>query len=123
MAPHRNQVEARSSRVPVRQFVSETHDHKPDAPVSASKVKETLAMSRDEILLGRNAFRTKFHRHEDAVTSLVDAFVDSRFAEIKDASEKLKLVAADLRITAGQIEYLAQGIVNGCVHQLNRRPR
>jgi hypothetical protein len=32
MAPHRNHVEARSSRKPARQFVSETHDHKPDAP-------------------------------------------------------------------------------------------
>jgi hypothetical protein len=32
MAPHRNHVEARSSRIPARQFVSETHDHKPDAP-------------------------------------------------------------------------------------------
>lgn len=33
MAPHRNRVEARSSRKPARQFVSETHDHKRDAPI------------------------------------------------------------------------------------------
>lgn len=123
MAPHRNHVEARSSRIPARQFVSETHDHKPDAPVTPGRAKEVLAMSRDEILLGRNAFRTKFHRHEDAVADLVEAFIDGRFAEIKEKSEKLKEVAADLRITAGQIEYLAQGIVNGCVQQLNRRAR
>lgn len=32
MPPHRNHVEARSSRKPARQYVSETHDHKPDAP-------------------------------------------------------------------------------------------
>lgn len=123
MAPHRNHVEARSSRAPARQYVAESHDHKADAPVSPAKAKEVLAMSRDEILLGRNVIRTKFNRHEDAVTALVDAFIDGRFAEIKDASEKLKAVAADLRITAGQIEYLAQGIVTGCVHQLNRRNR
>ena len=32
MAPHRNHVEARSSRAPARQYVAESHDHKPDAP-------------------------------------------------------------------------------------------
>jgi len=32
MAPYRNHVEARSSRKPVRQYVAESHDHKPDAP-------------------------------------------------------------------------------------------
>lgn len=30
--PRRNHVEARSSRRPARQYVSETHDHKPNAP-------------------------------------------------------------------------------------------
>lgn len=32
MPPHRNHVEERSSRKPARQYVSETHDHKPNAP-------------------------------------------------------------------------------------------
>lgn len=32
MSPNRNHVEARARREPVRQYVSETHDHKPDAP-------------------------------------------------------------------------------------------
>lgn len=32
MAPHRNHVEARSSRAPARQYVAESHDHKADAP-------------------------------------------------------------------------------------------
>jgi len=96
---------------------------KAEVSPSPHKAKEVLAMSRDEIVLGRNVMRTKFNRHEDSVSALVAAFTDGRFAEIKDASEKLKAVAADMRITAGQIEYLAQGIVTGCVHQLNRRPR
>jgi len=45
MSPHRNHVELRASRKPARQYVSETHDHKPDAPVrrrkrsSAMKIK------------------------------------------------------------------------------------
>lgn len=45
MAPHRNHVEARSSRVPARQYVSETHDHKPDAPsaVHTSTAQQLVA--------------------------------------------------------------------------------
>lgn len=35
MAPHRNHVEARSSRAPARQYVAESHDHKADAPSRA----------------------------------------------------------------------------------------
>lgn len=33
MAPYRNHVEARAIRAPARQYVSDSHDHKPDAPV------------------------------------------------------------------------------------------
>lgn len=33
MPLHRNHVEARSRKYAARQYVSETHDHKPDAPV------------------------------------------------------------------------------------------
>lgn len=32
LPPHRNHVERRASKRPARQFVSETHHHKPDAP-------------------------------------------------------------------------------------------
>jgi hypothetical protein len=39
MAPYRNHVEARSSRKPVRQYVSETHDHKPDAPIRTAVLR------------------------------------------------------------------------------------
>lgn len=38
--PLRNHVEMRSNRRPVRQYVSETHDHKPDAPRRAAIVKQ-----------------------------------------------------------------------------------
>lgn len=34
MPPHKNHVEARSYRIVARQYVSETHDHKPDAPTN-----------------------------------------------------------------------------------------
>lgn len=33
--PHMNHVEARSNKRPARQYVSESHDHKPDAPSQA----------------------------------------------------------------------------------------
>jgi len=42
--PRMNHVEARSNKRPARQYVSETHDHKPDAPTrseSRSAAKHT----------------------------------------------------------------------------------
>ncbi len=55
MPPYRNHVEARSSRRPVRQYVSETHDHKPDAPGLLSRLKATKKVETidDERLTGR----------------------------------------------------------------------
>jgi len=52
MAPHRNHVEARSSRAPARQYVAESHDHKADAPSraesrSAAKHTESYEVTRD----------------------------------------------------------------------------
>jgi hypothetical protein len=101
--------------------------HEP-APVAEqeptqAQAKATLAISRDEILMGRNVTRSQFHRLEDAINALVGAFEDGRYAEIKQASETLRTDSQSLAATAKQIEYLAGGLVNGCVHQLNRRPR
>ena len=98
------------------------HEPVTDMPTQA-QAKATLAISRDEILLGRNVVRTQVNRLEDAVNALVNAFVDGRYAEIKQASEVLRDEAKTLSTTTKQIEYLASGIVNGCVHQLNRRSR
>src|SRR4051812_8835387 len=85
--------------------------------------KGTLGISRDEILLGRNVVRTQMNRIEDAVSALVTAFEDGRYAEIKAASEVIRDEAKTLGITMRGIEGLASGLVTGCVHQLNRRPR
>ncbi len=58
MAPYRNHVEARSSRKPARQYVSETHDHKPDAPTySTSEKIETIVRC---YLGGNRTTRGKF---------------------------------------------------------------
>lgn len=32
--PYRHHIERRASRKPARQYVSDTHDHKPDAPLA-----------------------------------------------------------------------------------------
>lgn len=40
MPPHRNHVEARSNKAPARQYVADTHDHKPDAPSARQPANE-----------------------------------------------------------------------------------
>lgn len=37
MPPYRNPLEQRSAKYAARQYVSETHDHKPDAPMRIMK--------------------------------------------------------------------------------------
>ena len=44
MGPYRNPVEARYNRSPARQYVSETHDHKPDAPVRNGTVADGVVV-------------------------------------------------------------------------------
>jgi hypothetical protein len=97
------------------------HEPIPDGMPTQAQAKAALAISRDEILLGRNVVRTQFNRLEDAVAALVDAFIDGRYAEIKQASEKVKAESQALANTGKQIEFLAAGLITGCLHQLNRR--
>lgn len=99
------------------------HEPIPDGMPTQAQAKATFANTRDEILMGRNVVRTQFNRLEDAVNGLVNAFIDGRYAEIKQASEKVREESQLLAGTAKQIEYLASGLVTGCVHQLTRRPR
>jgi len=127
MAPHRNHIEARSSRTAARQYVSETHDHKPDArglsPPSQSQIKAGLLACYDEIILGRNVMRTKHQRLDAGVAALVEAFKDGRYAEIKEKSEALRDIANDIARTSTQIELLANSLVKASVGHLNRRTR
>jgi hypothetical protein len=98
------------------------HEPLSDMPTQA-QAKATLAITRDEILMGRNVVRTQFNRLEDSVRALVEAFIDGRYAEMKQASEAVRTESASLSVTAKQIEFLASGLVTGCCHQLTRRPR
>jgi hypothetical protein len=43
MGPYRNPLETRSRRYAPRQYVSETHDHKPDAPTHRRPANEECA--------------------------------------------------------------------------------
>ncbi len=99
------------------------HEPIPDDMPTQAQAKATFANTRDEILMGRNVTRTQFNRLEAAVKSLVEAFIDGRYAEIKQASERVRTESQSLAGTAKQIEYLAAGLVTGCCHQLNRRSR
>lgn len=90
---------------------------------SAARAKEVFAVSLDEILMGRNIAARQVLRLDAAVHALVEAFDDGRFAEIKQAAEAVREAGQVLAVTSHQIEAVAQGLVNGCVHQLTRKPR
>ena len=67
MAPHRNHVESRSSRIAARQFVSETHDHKRDAPIRTTVLLlDQIKRMTDQIatLPDRSASRPIIKRNE-----------------------------------------------------------
>jgi hypothetical protein len=91
MPVHRNHVELRSSREPARQFVSETHDHKPDAPTrcnakftTAEKI-ETIVTSylRGGVIGGKFGKLTllaagRFRVSADNVTVIVERPIYTR---------------------------------------------
>lgn len=47
MPPHMNLVERRASRKPARQYVSESHDHKPDAPYKTRDMAAICGVTLD----------------------------------------------------------------------------
>lgn len=59
MPPYRNQLERRSKKYAARQYVSETHDHKPDAP-SKSRPRANNGDSAHE--LDTDSARAVFNR-------------------------------------------------------------
>lgn len=48
MAPYRNPLESRSRRYAARQYVSETHDHKPDAPTHRRTPQAECAVAQTD---------------------------------------------------------------------------
>ena len=108
--PHRNHIESRSSREPARQFLSDSHDHKPDAPGAEEPDFFTgVSFSVEETLLGLNV-----------LTAKVRALKLSHTTRNVGA---MKLGAEDVAKVAGQIKALNDHLAGVCVRHQARRPR
>lgn len=59
MSPHMNHVERRASRRPARQYVSETHDHKPDAPYTTRDMAEICGVTLDCFYKRRRVYQVR----------------------------------------------------------------
>lgn len=106
----RSHVEARASRIPARQFVSETHDHKPDAPEhSEPDFYVGLPIVTDEIELGMKVLTAKVR--------------DLRAAQDGNHAVSMKLAAEDVEKVSNQIRNLAAQVVRTTLRHINRRPR
>jgi hypothetical protein len=103
--------------------ITEVEDEMP----TQADAKATFEISKQEIMTLRNAMQHRMAMVDHAVATLVEAFKDNRYAEIKQASERLRTemqsLPALITEKSKQIEYVASGLVTGCCHQLKRRPR
>lgn len=111
MAMHRNHVEARSSRAPARQFVSETHDHKPDAPTRNVEPNfyECIKFEFDEIVISMNAMQETAKQ------------MRSDFDGRHDVALKLSL--EQFATKAEQARVMSNHLAGVLVRRINRRPR
>lgn len=111
MAPHRNHVEARSSRKPARQFVSETHDHKPDAHSADAPPNffTGTKFSVDQLAIDHEALRA-------SLKSL-------RLAHEQQDAIGMKLAAEGAAKLLGQMQALSAHLAGTAVTHINRRPR
>lgn len=122
MAPHRNHVEARSSREPARQYVAESHDHKPDAP-SKPQIYLGLGYSKDIIIAARAALVDDGAKLEGACRRLNEAFAAQKMVDVKLAIEDVQRYAGEIENAGRTIKYQAAGILKASIGHLNRRPR
>lgn len=118
MAPLRNHVEARASRTPARQYVTESHDHKPDAPGGHFKPLEPNAVDPviGELLAGRNTLVVEMAHLESSLRALTT----SRSSGLAVAAA---LSAEEIAKTASQIHTLACSLHKGIAARLNLEPR
>lgn len=107
MAPHRNHVEARANREPARQYVSESHDHKPD--VQPVDFFLGTSFSVDQLAIDHQCLST----HLKAL----------RMAHADRDASGVKLAAEAAAKLAGQMQMLSAHLASVAVRHLNRRPR
>lgn len=111
MAPHRNHVEARSSRRPARQYVAESHEHKPDAPLP-NEPPDFYACIRfefDEIILALNEMQN------------AAKLMRSNFDGEHDVALKLSL--EQFATKAEQARVMSNHLAGVLIRRINRRPR
>lgn len=110
MPPHRNHVEARASGPTPTQYVSDTHDHKPDViEKDGPELYTGLALEMDEIALGMNVL----NRHARNLRECFDA----------KQTVSLALAAADIAKVSNQISVLSAHMAKMAGANINRRSR
>lgn len=112
MPPYRNPVESRASKVPARQFVSDTHDHKPDAKSFGTPVVDFYT-------------GTTFTLNEirQATTELVVHVRALAEQHENKSATGMKPHADDIARAAGQISTLAAHLAGVTAQHINRRSR
>lgn len=110
MAPHRNHVEARSSRAPARQYVAESHDHKPDAPENAEP----------DFFIGVPIVTGEIELGLKVLTAKVKAL---RLAQDGKHAVSMKIEAENVAKVSNQINMLAAQVVRTTLRHINRRAR
>lgn len=114
-APHRNHVEQRAKgATPARQYVSETHDHKPDAGSRAD-------ISPPDFFLGLGLVVDQID--DDVRKELPNYLNRVVTAHRQKAPVALKLACEDLAKFLGGMQAVANAVVKQCCEHNARRPR
>lgn len=111
--PHRNHVESRSSRAPARQFVSESHDHKPT-------VGEAPEKSEPDFFVGVPLVTEEIELGLKVLTAKVRAL---RTAQDGKHAVSMKIEAENIAKVSSQINMLAAQVVRTTIRHINRRSR
>lgn len=107
----RSHVEARANRVPARQFVSDVHDHKPDAPTRNVEPDfySCIQFEFDEIVIAMNSM-------QDTAKQMRSDFDGKHDVALKLSLEQLATKAEQARVMSNHLA----GVL---VRRINRRPR
>jgi len=107
----RSHVEARANRAPARQFVSETHDHKPDAPTRNVEPEfyDCIRFEFEEIIIAMNSMQENAKQ------------MRSNFDGRHDVALKLSL--EQFATKAEQARVMSNHLAGVMVRRINRSPR
>lgn len=126
MAPHRNHVEKRANRVPARQFVSDSHDHKPDVDScipTAGQIYVGLGWTKDIIVTDCQQMAEQSKVVFAAAGALADAFQKQSMIDVKLASEALSDATKAMLATLNRVNVNGNVLSRKAAEHLNRRAR